>query len=177
MTLSRAGAGPLVLVAALLFAPGALAQATGPELLRDLRDMDTFLSAGLLLSSSSRSHGGTGIGGEVTVNALRADAVIKGGGAFVQAEWVGGDHLRLCGGAQFNILVFGAELGLARDFAGEDSRAVTSLHFAPFLSVGVLAVSMRLGLPVGFLSDARAEGGLQLGVALALKVPVRVNRR
>jgi hypothetical protein len=166
----------MVLLVALLFAPVAGAINTGAELIRDLRDMDTFLSAGLLVSSTNRSHGGTGIGGELSVSALRNEAIVKGGGAFIQAQWVGGDHLRLCGGAQFNIVVFGAELGLARDFAGEESPAVTSLHFAPFLSVGVLAVSMPIGVPLGFLSDDRAGNGVQIGIALALKIPVRVNR-
>jgi len=176
MSLWRSGAGPTVLVGALLFAPGARAAVSGADLISDLRDMDTFLSGGLLVSSSSRSHGGLGIGGEVSVHVLRDDAAAKGGGGFVQGEWVGGDHLRLCAGAQFNVLVFGAELGLARDFPGEESRGVTSLHFAPFLSVGIVSVRMPIGLPVGFLTDDRAEGGLQLGVALALKIPVRVNR-
>ncbi|RYZ32979.1 MAG: hypothetical protein EOO72_14825, partial [Myxococcaceae bacterium] len=99
-----------------------------------------WFTVGPLLSVSRRQGDDTawGVGLESTLNlamhnnrvgSFRSGAV----GVFGQAQWMDGDHARLCGGVQGNFLIFGMETGVAHETGSAAHRPTTSLHLGPFL--------------------------------------------
>ncbi|NOK15879.1 hypothetical protein [Corallococcus carmarthensis] len=138
-----------------------------------------WFTVGPLLSVSRRQEDTAwGVGLESTLNVAmhnnRLDSFKSGAvGVFGQAQWMDGDHARLCGGVQGNFLIFGLETGVAHETGTAASRATTSLHLAPFLGFGYGSVGVRFSLPFenGRDLSGRLPYGREIGLTLTLKKP------
>jgi hypothetical protein len=139
-----------------------------------------WLSVGPLLSLSRREEDPTawGAGLEASANVVMAknslDPIVVGAvGGFGQAQWMEGNHLRLCGGLQGNYLIFGLETGVAHETGTAVNRPTTSLHLSPFLGFGYGSLGLRFTLPFNEGRDAsgRLPYGREIGLTLTLKKP------
>ncbi|MDY7227103.1 hypothetical protein [Hyalangium rubrum] len=177
-TWMRPGSGGTALaVAVLLFAPTALAAkvsllnlGTGPD--------DVVISPGVLGTLSTRPGGSvTSLGAELSIYKSIPESRIPAStvGAFMQWQRVGSDHHRFSGGIQAGALIFGMELGGTYETAGEERAATASLHLAPYVSIGYVALSVRFGIPVWTRGDDRPGHGHDIGLSLALKLPITVG--
>jgi hypothetical protein len=98
------------------------------------------------------------------------EGAMIGGVAQMQAV---GDHSRFLLGVQGGEGL-GLELGPALE-TGDGPRGTTlSLHVAPFLSLGVVSVALRVGAPLAPLSS-RPMYGTDVAAVLALKAPILVE--
>jgi hypothetical protein len=136
---------------------------------------ESYLNLGALLGLQTREGGVVGaLGVEFSVHHF-TDSV-WGAGVFAQWQSMhGGDSHRFCVGGQVTAPTFqmlGVEAGVAYETADTRRAPTLSLHVAPFVSVGALSLSLRLGLPVhaypSELPGRRFEGGLNV----ALKIPI-----
>lgn len=111
-------------------------------------------------------------GGELSVMAWTEKRPVAG----VWGQYgrvVGGDHAhtRVALGVQWAPVVFaGLELGGARLLL-DDGRRGTKLALAPYASVGIFVVSMRVGIP---LDETARDVGADLGLIATLKLPIPV---
>ena len=121
-------------------------------------------------------------------------------GAFAQVQSVGFDHFRLAAGPQFLTAyrLVGVELGAfieegmleaAATTQGKPNAAITQgmpgaalpprattfgLHFAPFVSFGVVSLALRMGIPLASLS-AGQQYGLEIGMMGTIKIPIGLD--
>jgi len=160
--------------AVLLCSPAALASTI--PLTIDIPRGALFISGGPLVSVTGRPWGtAVGTGAEFSVHGFTRTKEPLGFGVFGQWQSVNGDHDRFCGGAQATHGVLGMELGMAHEFASDDAMATTSLHLAPFVSLGMMTASLRVGIPVSWAEGDRRHHGADVGLVLAFKLPLRVN--
>ena len=154
----------VVLGSALLFAPLALADLPGPDA------GSTFLNSGVLLSGSSRPEGFVpGLGAEVSIHRFAEKTV--GFGLFAQWQTMEFEYHRIAGGLQGSLSLVGFELGVAHETASDELAATTSLHIAPFVSIGIVTLAVRFGRPLGEKAGTRPRHGSEVGVVLAFKYP------
>jgi hypothetical protein len=152
----------------LLFAPTALAERLGPD------GDSTFLNAGLLLSATSRPAGfEPGMGVEVSLHRFFDKSV--GAGFFGQWQTMELKHHRICGGLQASFSVAGLELGATHETASDERAATTSLHVAPFVSVGVLMMGVRFGFPIAQSEGNKPGHGSDVGFVMAIKYPLDLD--
>jgi hypothetical protein len=143
---------------------------------------DLFLVGGFLGSGSVRPSGLQAAAGfEASIHSFLTD--YWGLGGFFQLQGVLGanKHTRGCLGAQTTLGPLGLELGVV----GENGTALAAetwgLHVAPFISLGVVTASLRLGIPLRTERALRPNGeqlpghGFDLGLVLALKWPQKLN--
>lgn len=156
------------LLLALLFAPVAWADPSLP------RSGDAFINPGLFLSLSP--HAGSaviGLGLELSYHQFTNDRG-AGFGLFGQAQ-VMDDFFRFCGGVQgtteLNLIPVGAEVGVTYATSSLDEAATTSLHLAPFISLGFATASLRFDIPVQGGSPEKPRHPIDVGLVLAVKIP------
>ncbi|WNG21685.1 hypothetical protein [Cystobacter fuscus] len=138
---------------------------------------DIYLSGGFLFSGTGRPGGAAiGLGAELSLHAFFKAEPIAGVGIFGQWQSINGEHHRLCAGVQATTLFLGAELGVAHDRAGAEGAATTSLHLQPFLSLGLLSVGLRIGIPVATAPGDKPGYGSDIGLVLSLKLPVPLRK-
>jgi hypothetical protein len=97
-----------------------------------------------------------------------------GVGAFLQAQSVGFDHFRAALGPQFNLWIFGAELGAYVELGQEEKATTFGLQVAPFVSAGFVSVALQLGLPVAQLSSGE-KYDVDVGFIATVKVPIGLD--
>lgn len=126
----------------------ALALAAG-----DARADELYLAAGVILSVPIGGEArDVGVGLEVTSSWYPAENFI-GPGVFVQTQYLIGGGARLDLGAQGNLGVAGAELGVT--FLAPPRRpASLALHVGTYLSIGLFALSARFALAPGHAPGA-----------------------
>jgi hypothetical protein len=159
----------------------------------DVMPGDVWLPFGVLGSVSSHLGGQDfiGIGGEVSLVQYGGDEWM---GAFLQGQALGwlnnldldrDWHPRFAAGFEGGWRFVGIEFGAAVEGGysdGEETYATTlMLHAAPVLTLGIVSVSMRDGVPLfalGSVGDRGSEGDmlpLELGGAFTLKIPLRLT--
>ena len=134
---------------------------------------DVYLSGGLLL------NGGTslGLGAELSLHYfLLGEQPLSGVGLFGQWQAINGEHRRVCLGAQGTFVYVGAELGVAQESGGIRGARTTSVHVAPFIALGLVVAGVRVGVPVATRPGDRPGYGVDVGLTLALKLPVPVYK-
>ncbi|WP_224367926.1 hypothetical protein [Hyalangium versicolor] len=168
--LHRLSRTPLLLVAALLFAPLALASGyTTKGLL--------FLSAGGLVSGTMRPEGFVpAYGVEASLHGYPREDV--GIGLFGQWQEVQGEspHSRFAVGPQLSYRMVGMELGATYEGGDAQYARTVGLHLAPFVSIGVLTASLRLDVPLWHESRDVPHRGYDVGGVLAIKIPLPLKR-
>jgi len=171
-----------VLLGVLLFTPVALAGGPAPDI-KDPSPGDAYVNPGVLLSLSPRFSGSVlGLGAELSyhrfIGPQRMSIGTWGLGGFAQWQVMNFQYHRLCAGIQGtggeDLDLLGVELGLAHTTAGDGKAATTSVHIAPFLSLGFATASLRFGLPLPGGSRDQPSHGIEAGFTLALKVPVKL---
>ncbi|WP_147444341.1 MULTISPECIES: hypothetical protein [Corallococcus] len=138
-----------------------------------------WFTVGPLLSVSRRQEDTAwGVGLESTLNVAmhnNSSQSFKSGavGVFGQAQWMDGDHVRLCGGVQGTFLFLGLEAGVAHETGTAVHQATTSLHLAPFLGFIYGSVGVRFSVPFedGGQRMGRIPYGREVGLTLTLKKP------
>jgi len=157
----------LVLLVTLLVTPVALAQTglEGPDAGR------MFLSTGLLVSASKRPGEVTpGIGAELSIHGYPSKGL--GVGVFGQWQSMELEHHRFASGMQFSYSLAGFELGAAHERGTGERAATTLLHVAPYASIGVATLALRFGIPLHTADNGLPGYGYDVGLTLALKVPL-----
>ena len=136
---------------------------------------DLYLSGGFLFSATGRPAGGAvGLGAELSLHFFVPTEKQPSTGVGLFGQWQsinGGEHQRLCVGAQASFVMLGAEFGVTRDFAGRLGAQTTSLHLAPFVAVGLLAIGLRLGIPMEPPSSGRPGYGHDVGLTWRSSCP------
>ena len=131
-----------------------------------------YLGAGLLLNASARSEGFSGgVGGELSLHGWLDHNPLLGLGVFGQWQSINSEHYRVCAGAQATLLWMGVELGVAREYGGT-SLATTSVHVSPFISVGLVGVGLRIGVPLVPPPFTQNAHGFEMGLTLTVKLPI-----
>jgi hypothetical protein len=172
---ARCGAALLASTALLLAARGASAD-PGPG------QAHNFISAGALAGFSGHIESPIvgALGGEVTYTYYPSSAFLFGVGAFVQGQSVGFTHFRAAVGPQFNLWIFGAELGaFIEEGAKADPtmilRSMTfGLHLAPFVSIGFASVALRIGIPLAGLTTGQVYA-TDIGLIGTIKIPIPLD--
>ncbi|RKH63177.1 hypothetical protein D7W81_20910 [Corallococcus aberystwythensis] len=149
--------------------------ATAPD---DGSPQPWFTVGPLLSLSRLQEDTAWGVGLESTLNVAMHNnrmGSFKSGavGVFGQAQWMDGDHARMCGGIQGNYLIMGLETGVAHETGTAAHKATTSLHLAPFLSFVYGSVGVRFSFPFDNRRDlsGRLPYGREIGLTLTLKKP------
>jgi hypothetical protein len=146
---------------------------------------ETYLNPGVTLSLSRRGTTDTsGLGVELSLHHFVDKS--SGVGLFGQAQVLGQQQYRLCGGLQATHLMgslpLGIELGIASETPDAEGILRTSLHVAPFISLGLVSAGFRMSIPlVTRVSDISSVGdmpgqGFEAGLVLALKLPLNLQR-
>jgi hypothetical protein len=95
-------------------------------------------------------------------------------GGFMQAQTVGFSHGRWAFGPQLNFMMFGVELGGFVEEGSYGKATTIGFHAAPFVSAGFFSAALRLGVPVGALSDGDPYG-LDIGLVCTIKWPLPLD--
>lgn len=151
-------------VAALLLSP--LAQASEK----------VILSPGVLFSVSKRpARTALGLGAEVSAWTY-PDSEGRSGGGFVQWQSMEFDHQRFCAGIQGSWEVLGMEFGATYETANANHASTVSFHAAPYLSIAVFSVALRVEIPLKRGDQALPSHGYDVGLAFGLKYPIGLLR-
>ncbi|KFE71808.1 hypothetical protein [Hyalangium minutum] len=171
----RTSCAPLsALILVLLSAPAAQASDFGPQA------GATYVNPGLLLSGSYRhsGKGAFGLGAELSLHHFTNND-FGGFGVFAQWQAMNFQYDRFCGGLQatdtLETFPIGMELGVAYETEGGGEAATTSLHFAPFASVGAATATLRFGIPIAGGTEELPRHGFDVGLTLAIKIPLRLD--
>jgi hypothetical protein len=158
----------------LLVAPAARAYSGG---FLSIPEKPTYLSLGVLFSATGRPSGSTlAAGGEASFHHFFTHtSALLGLGAFTQLQVTDQSHLRFCAGGQLTVLIFGLEAGVAHEGSNARYAATTSLHLAPFISVGYANIGLRVGLPLNS-GGPKPTYGSDVGLTVALKYPFGLGR-
>jgi hypothetical protein len=139
----------------------------------------TFVTPGLLTGLTPRdSHVVGSLGAEVGFHHFDPSGL--GAGGFVQWQWMALESHRFCAGLQATsatVRFVGVEGGLEYETADARRAGTFSLHVAPFLSVGVATLGLRLGIPLYSVGSALPGRGFEGGLTLALKAPIDLRQR
>jgi hypothetical protein len=95
-------------------------------------------------------------------------------GPLAQWLWYTDGSKRFMAGGQVAWGGLGVELGWADRFGG-DYAAQHSIHFAPYLSAGMLTMALRFSLGLHEGSDAAPTHGNEVALVFGLKLPIPVN--
>lgn len=114
-------------------------------------------------------------GAEVTVVGYPGDGKV-GVGLFGQAQTYSLDHGRYAGGLQVNYSALGVELGFARRMGSDGYAATNALQVGPFVSVGLVSLSLRLAIPVNEPAGPSPGYGTEVGVSIAFKLPIPIGK-
>jgi len=115
-------------------------------------DHSTVLLPGLLFSAGNQ---GAGIGGEVSLvhwPYYRSASIF---GVYGQGE-IATRASRVGAGFEAGTSALGLELGWSHRFANDDHSATHFVHVGPYLSLALMSLGLRVGVPVG--GDDRAWG-------------------
>jgi hypothetical protein len=107
---------------------------------------------------------GVWLGGETTAS-WATKRVLLGG--FLQAEDRNFDHLAFSLGGQVTAAVMGVELGMTQETGNAQYAPTTCLRVAPYVTVGLVALSFRVDSPLareGSRPARAAEGALVLAI-------------
>ncbi|KFE64318.1 hypothetical protein [Hyalangium minutum] len=152
------------LLGALLLSPVALAKEK------------VIVSPGVLFSVSKRpERTALGLGAEVSAWTY-PDSEGRSGGGFVQWQSMEFDHQRFCAGIQGSWEVVGMEFGATYETANADRASTLSFHAAPYLSIAVFSVALRVGIPLKRGDDSLPSHGYDVGLAFGLKYPIGLLR-
>jgi hypothetical protein len=135
-----------------------------------------YISPGILAGASghldSPVFGALGI--DVTYVFYPGTPFLFGVGAFLQAQSVGFDHFRAALGPQFNLWIFGAEIGPYVEIGSADKATTFGIQVTPFVSAGFVSVGLQLGLPVAQLSSGD-KYDVDIGFIGTVKVPIGLD--
>lgn len=149
-----------------------LAVAVGPAPLSASEQASDFAAAGLLIAVSDRADEATnlGAGAELSITHYPSVPLVGFGvGSFLQIY--GTDRsVRCAAGTQLNYAMFGIELGSTIELPTATEVTNLGVQIAPFVSLGVLALSLRAHVSVhAFRGGARLPS--ELGTVLTMKYP------
>jgi hypothetical protein len=139
-----------------------------------------YLSPGLLYSDVWGRSPAHGFGFELSYAWRPSNTSRLTLGGFTQGQWYTDGSLRGAAGVEAGWRIFGLELGVAHRTGTDAFAATTSLHVAPYISLGVASVAVRFSVP---LYEATAAGpnagptqgqGFETALTFALKFPIRV---
>lgn len=143
-----------------------------------LRD-ETYFNPGILFGFARRSGETVGtIGVELSVHRFLPTRL--GVGGFVQAQWMGSKSGRFGGGVQFTAPQFqsvGLELGGTYETSNPRFAGTTSLHLAPFFSLGIVGLGVRLGIPVHAAVSRLPGRGFEWGLNMTIKIPQPLKKK
>ena len=139
---------------------------------------ETYLNPGFLLGAVFREgHIEGALGVEVSVHHFTQEGL--GVGGFGQWQHLS-SSFRLCGGVQVSFAEkaqgFGVEMGAAHEAGDVRFAGTTSVHFAPFVSIGLVTMSFRVGIPFHSSDPSLPGRGVEGGMNLALKLPMLVGK-
>jgi len=140
-----------------------------------LEDHPVFVVPGYIHSFMGGHSPASGNGVELTINVgtetsgSRAAVQIGAIGQLESLSGESGRSTRWALGAQGSILGLGVELAYAKRGADDTHSVTHGLHFAPFLSFGVISVAYRWTTPIR--RDEYTHGN-DNGFVLALKIPL-----
>lgn len=160
--LSPAAVRLRVVLLALMAAPAAQAE-------RSSRPSGGYVLPGGYIGYGYAGGGAFSYGGELSVMAWsRRDPLA---GLWGQIGRVTGPHPHLRGALGGELMVLdwiGLELGVARLWL-DDKRRGHTLAAAPFITMGLVSLTLRMGIPLDAVSR---EVGAELGLVLTFKIPV-----
>jgi hypothetical protein len=132
-----------------------------------------FISPGLAVGFSAHIEDPVQgiLGGELDYTYYPWDPLTVGFGGFAQVQTMGIDHIRVGFGPQFNLTVFGTELGVYIEDEDEDSSTTMGLQVAPFVSIGFMSLAFRLGVPF-YRAGAAPAHAVDMGLLITLKWPI-----
>ena len=135
---------------------------------------ETYFSPGILMGGALRDGRVAGVlGAEVSVHHINDQGV--GVGGFAQWQWMALHSHRFNGGVQVTSSVqqgLGLELGASYETGDERFAGTASVHLAPFVSFGIVALSLRFGIPFYSSHASSLPGrGFEGGLNLTLKFP------
>lgn len=134
---------------------------------------DTYFNIGPLLSLTGRPNGAmTAVGAEASVHHFVGHDFAMGFGLFGQFQVTTQQHTRLCAGVQGSLRFAGLELGIATENESQRFASTTSFHVAPFLSMGFATASLRVDIPIPGPEERKPGYGSDIGLVLALKLPL-----
>ena len=138
---------------------------------------ELYLNPGLLLGGALRDGSLVGgIGVELSMHYFTAKGLGLGG--FGQVLSLTSSTNRFCGGVQVTaptVQGVGVELGVAHETGDSRIAATTSVHIAPFVTYGFVALSLRAGIPFHTNSTSLPGRGLEAGLNLAIKLPLMLK--
>jgi hypothetical protein len=114
------------------------------------------------------------LGIDATYTYYPGTPLIFGIGAFLQAQSVGFDHFRAALGPQFNLWIFGAELGPYIELGSADKATTFGLQVSPFVSIGFASVALQLGIPLAQLSSGD-KYDVDIGFIGTVKIPIGLD--
>ncbi len=159
----------------LLCAPPAQAGLLSDGVLRD----ETYFNPGILFGFARRDGQTVGaFGAELSVHHFLPNRL--GVGGFVQAQWMGRRSGRFCGGVQLTAPEFqsvGVELGGTYETRDTRFAGTTSLHLAPFVSIGAVGLGVRFGIPVHAAASPLPGRGFEWGLNMTLKIPNPIGQK
>ena len=132
-----------------------------------------YVLPGFVFGPVIGSPGAFATGAELSLMTYSSHRDWDGVGAFAQLEHYGGDHAdfgRWALGAQIGGPV-GLELGVDHRAAYEDHAGTTGIHVAPYASMGLLTMALRLTIPVG-TNGPGASYGTEGAWVIGLKLPI-----
>jgi hypothetical protein len=132
-----------------------------------------YLNPGPLISFIGGHENSTGFGGELSAMYYpRGTWQSLGYGAFAQGMVIDGKHPRFALGGQSGLGPVGAELGLAYRGGDDIFASTASVHAGVFISIGVLDLAFRVGIPIIGTESNRASYGFDTALTIALKLPI-----
>lgn len=135
-----------------------------------------YISPGVLAGASghldSPVFGALGV--DATYVYYPGTPFLFGVGAFLQAQSVGFDHFRAALGPQFNLWIFGAEIGPYVELGAADKATTFGIQVTPFVSAGFASVGLQLGLPLAQLSSGD-KYDVDIGFIATVKVPIGLD--
>jgi hypothetical protein len=114
------------------------------------------------------------LGFEISYVRYPTTAFNFGIGGFAQAQTVGFDHGRFAFGPQFNFMMFGTELGAYLEESVGERATTVGLHASPFVSLGFFSAALRIGIPLGTVSEGKPYD-IDLGLVCAIKMPIPLD--
>jgi hypothetical protein len=97
-------------------------------------------------------------------------------GGFAQIEAANPDgHARGAAGFQASYMFIGSELGASLEQGRGPYATSAGVHFAPFVSLGVLYLALRAEMPVAAMSSGGTLYGFGLAFVVGLKAPIPLD--
>jgi hypothetical protein len=166
----RRSAALLVATALLLSASEALADDDAGERAHN------FLAVGGLIGFTGHLDAPVlgALGATLSYTSYPWDPYFIGVGAFAEVESVGFKHVRAALGGQLNVMIAGLEVGASIEQGGDGKATTFGAQLSPFVSIGIVSVAFRIGIPIAALVEGDRYA-TDLGLVATTKIPIPLD--